>query len=83
MISWPRMVIEEASRASKKRQPVVPSTPYMAFMMIVRACDSGWFPARLAASRPSQTRITMPGRQCRVREKRGLYPSCSSAVIKC
>lgn len=39
--------------------------------MIFNACESGWLRSRLAASRPSQTRATMAGRQCRVREKTG------------
>ena len=39
-------------------------------MMIFSACDSGAFFSRLAASLPAHTRVTMPGRQCFVREKR-------------
>ncbi len=38
-------------------------------MMIFSACDSGWLPWRLAASRPCQICPTIAGRQCR-REKR-------------
>ncbi|MNW01691.1 hypothetical protein D3C71_1973620 [compost metagenome] len=39
-------------------------------MMIFSAWDSGALCSRLAVSRPSATRATMDGRQCRVREKR-------------
>ncbi|MNO99736.1 hypothetical protein D3C76_915130 [compost metagenome] len=39
-------------------------------MMIFNACDSALLCSRLAASRPCQTRSTMLGRQCCVREKR-------------
>ncbi|MCY1174827.1 hypothetical protein D9M73_150400 [compost metagenome] len=39
-------------------------------MMIFSAWDKAWLLSRLAASRPCQTRSTMDGRQCRVREKR-------------
>ncbi|MNL06517.1 hypothetical protein D3C87_1271540 [compost metagenome] len=53
-------------------------------MMIFSACDSGALCSRLAVSRPSATRETMAGKQCRVRENRApRKPGTESASSGC
>ena len=79
-MSRPKPVTALATSGSKKRPEGAPSTPIIAFIMILIARSACLSPRRLACSRRSPKRVSTSGRIATVREKRAPLGATSASA---